>query len=206
MSTARVDFTRSAAERIANVVRTVEAGDRDGEALRFGRAMETMPAGLRLATFTGDWEINTYKTVTFYGVTSTPNTASVLNLCTPSVGFSTANTSETRYVIFGKVKHTTDPVVVELQAAPTNTACVSTLGGVDLTHLPGWSASTKQTLSQEDGCLKWTNAETSYSGSCRKPQIYDYDLTTLAGYSASKKQALVHDNGCLKWMDIEECP
>ena len=37
MSTARVDFTRGAAERIANVVRTVELGDRDGAPLNLGR-------------------------------------------------------------------------------------------------------------------------------------------------------------------------
>lgn len=142
----RVTFTRPAADRIAKVVRRVERGDRGAEPLTFGRANETMPAGLKLATFTGNWAINTYKTVTLYGVTSTPNTASVLNLCTPAVGFKTAQTAETRFVIFGKVKYTTDPVVVELQSAPTNTACVLTLGGVDLSTIAGYSSTEIQLL------------------------------------------------------------
>ena len=164
MSTARVDFTRGAAERIARVVRLVEQGDRNQSGPTWGSVNETMPAGLKLATFTGNWEINTFKTVKLYGVTSTPNTASVLNLCTPSVGFSTANTSETRYVIFGKVKYTTDPVVVELQAAPasTSTSCTLTLGGVNLTQIAGYSSTEIQLLGHNTTgpCLEWYSIAT----------------------------------------------
>ena len=80
MSTARVDFTRAAAERIANVVRTVERGDRDGEALRFGRAPDAVGKVFRICTFTGTWAIDTLKTLTFRGVTTTPNTVLAYNL------------------------------------------------------------------------------------------------------------------------------
>ena len=84
MSTARVDFTRSAAERIANVVRTVEAGDRDGEALRFGRAIPadsfTGKKIFRICTFTAAWSKNATKTVTLKYQTSTPNTFVAMNL------------------------------------------------------------------------------------------------------------------------------
>jgi hypothetical protein len=41
------------------------------------------PAGgktFRVCTFTGSWSINASKTVTFRGVTSTPNTVSAINL------------------------------------------------------------------------------------------------------------------------------
>ena len=171
MSDNRVDFTRGAAERIARAVRIVEQGDRDGAALTFKRVGDSMPAGLKLATFTGNWAINAYKVVTFYGVTSTPNTASVLNLCTPAVGFSTAALSETRYVIFGKVRYTTDPVVVELQAAPTNTSCVLTLGGVDLTQIAGYSSSVIQLL----GHGASDTASTCVAG------LQWYSITTCAG-------------------------
>ena len=162
MSTARVDFTRAAAERIARAVRIVEQGDRGQSGPTWGRVNETMPAGLKLGTFTGNWEIDTFKTVTLYGVTSTPNTASVLNLCTPAVGFKTAQTSETRFVIFGKVKYTTDPVVVGLQAAPTNTACVLTLGGVDLSAIAGYSSADIQLLGHNTTgpCLQWYSIAT----------------------------------------------
>jgi hypothetical protein len=70
--TERVTFTRPAAERIAKVVRTVEAGDRDQAGLTFGNRV-TGPSGkaFRVATFTGAWSINSAKTVTLRGSTAT---------------------------------------------------------------------------------------------------------------------------------------
>ena len=160
MSTARVDFTRGAAERIAAVVRSVEQGDRDGAPLTFKKVDTVDSKTLRVGTFTGDWQINQSKVVTFYGVTSTPNTATVLNLCNPSVGFSTANTSETRFVIYGKAKYTSGFVAVELQQAGTMT-CVMTLGGSDLSSLPGYSGEEIQLLGHnESACLRWFSITT----------------------------------------------
>lgn len=82
MSTARVDFTRSAADRIASVVRLVEQGNRDGNPLRLGRSIvQDSPAKVfRVCTFTGSWSKQNFKTVTFYNQTSTPNTVSAVNL------------------------------------------------------------------------------------------------------------------------------
>lgn len=80
MSTARIDFTRGAAERIAAVVRRVEQGDRDGQPLRFGAVIDAPSKVFRVARFTGAWSINQFKVVTFLNVTSTPNTASAINL------------------------------------------------------------------------------------------------------------------------------
>jgi hypothetical protein len=79
VSTARVDFTRGAAERIANVVRLVEQGDRDGAPLTFRRT-ESQGKVFRVCTFTGAWSINASKTVTFKNQTTTPNTVSAVNL------------------------------------------------------------------------------------------------------------------------------
>jgi hypothetical protein len=161
-STARVDFTRGAAERIARVVRIVEQGDRGQGGPTWDSVDSPLPASLKLATFTGDWAVNTLKTVTLYGVTSTPNTASVLNLCTPAVGFSTANTGETRFVIFGKVKYTSTPLVVEIQASPTNTSCVMTLGGANLTKIAGYASTDIQLLGHNTTgpCLEWYSIAT----------------------------------------------
>jgi hypothetical protein len=80
VSTERVDFTRGAAERIANVVRLVEQGDRDGTALRFGRVVGEQGKVFRVCTFTGAWSKNSFKTVTLKYVTSTPNTFTAVNL------------------------------------------------------------------------------------------------------------------------------
>lgn len=91
MSTARVDFTRGAAERIAAVVRRVEQGDRDGQPLRFGVVADVPSKVFRVARFTGAWSTNQLKVVTFRNITSTPNTAEALNLFANIVG-STATT------------------------------------------------------------------------------------------------------------------
>jgi hypothetical protein len=154
MSTARVDFTRGAAERIAAVVRQVEGGDRDGAPLRFRKVDDAISGSpLKLATFTADWQTGEYQVVTFWNVTSTPNTASVINLTTPSIGFS-GDDSTARFVIYGKVKYTTDPAVVEIeQGGP----CL-VIGGVNLGALTGFDESKVQILGHEAGapaCLKW---------------------------------------------------
>ena len=70
MSTARVDFTRSAAERIAAVVRKVEQGDRDGSPLVYGVADQPNKT-FRVCTFTGSWSANSFKTVTLRNSTAT---------------------------------------------------------------------------------------------------------------------------------------
>jgi hypothetical protein len=76
----RVSFTRPAAERIGKAVRQVEAGNRDLGPLEWGPRGGAAGKLFRVCTFTGAWAINASKTVTFRGVTSTPNTASATNL------------------------------------------------------------------------------------------------------------------------------
>jgi hypothetical protein len=79
--TERVTFTKPAAERIAKVVRTVEGGDRDAGPLTFGSRLGGVNQKVfRVCTFTGAWSIGSSKTVTFRGVTSTPNTAVAVNV------------------------------------------------------------------------------------------------------------------------------
>jgi hypothetical protein len=78
-----VIFDRSSAERIANAVRRIEIGDRTESPLRFDAVPQQQRKMFRIATFTGSWAINATKTVTFKYQTSTPNTASVVNLFFP---------------------------------------------------------------------------------------------------------------------------
>jgi hypothetical protein len=79
-SVGRVSFTRPAAERIGRAVRQVEAGDRDLGPIEWGPRGVAAGKVFRVCTFTGAWEINSSKTVTFRNVTSTPNTVSATNL------------------------------------------------------------------------------------------------------------------------------
>jgi hypothetical protein len=76
----RVVFLRPDAERIARAVRTVEAGNRNETPLRFSRVDGGGGRKLLLAcTFAGSWPINSLKTLTFQGVTATPNTVVATN-------------------------------------------------------------------------------------------------------------------------------
>lgn len=139
--TERVVFTRPAADRIAKVVRKVEAGNRDGAPLIFDRVASAVGSPLRLATFTGNWQTGSYTTVTLHGSTQT---ASVYNWCNPAIGADTANTAQSRYVIFGKVHGTNS--AVEIQMANTQCTATLTLGSVDLSTLPGYEAGVIQLL------------------------------------------------------------
>lgn len=90
--TERVTFTSGAADRIAKVVRTVEAGDRDCGPLTFGARVGGVSGKVfRICTFTGDWSIGSEKTVTFKYQTATPNTVSATNLFFPITNTATGD-------------------------------------------------------------------------------------------------------------------
>lgn len=75
-----VNFDADSAARIYRAVRTVERGGRDQKPLTF-RTVADAPRrkAFRMATFTGSWNINASKVLTFANQTSTPNTALVQN-------------------------------------------------------------------------------------------------------------------------------
>ena len=81
-NTQRVSFTRRDADRIGRVVRTVEAGDKKGNALTFGHRQQPGQGGVfRIATHgSAAWNKDSTQTVTFVTTTSTPNTATAVNL------------------------------------------------------------------------------------------------------------------------------
>jgi len=81
--TQATSFTRPAAERIARVVRRVEAGDRTENALTFRRVGGGGGGGgigLKLCTFTGAWAAGSSKVLTIANQTTTPNTVLATNL------------------------------------------------------------------------------------------------------------------------------
>lgn len=75
-----VKFSHGSAQRIAKVVRTVEAGDRNQPGITFDHPMPASGKVFRIGTFSGSWSIDSSKTVTFKYQTATPNTASATNL------------------------------------------------------------------------------------------------------------------------------
>lgn len=130
--TERVSFTRPAAERIGKAVRLVEAGDRDLGPLEWGpRGGGAASKVFRVCTFTGDWAINTAKTVTFRNVTTTPNTVSAINLF---CGLSPAGSCDAAIAKDGTAWYLVQP---------------------NLTQQPGYSASGTHVLTIQGGNLRW---------------------------------------------------
>jgi hypothetical protein len=83
-NTQRVSFTRRDADRIGRVVRTVEAGDKKGNALTFGHRQQpgrgVVGDIFRTARFTGSWSVDSTATIEFTNSTFTPQTATAINL------------------------------------------------------------------------------------------------------------------------------
>lgn len=129
----RVAFTRQASVRIAEVVRKVEAGERNSAGLTFTKVMPAAVAGsiVRMATFTGSWLINAQKTVTLKYQTTTPNTVSAFNLV---CGLSPAGSCDVSIAKEGTAWYLVQP---------------------NLTQLPGYSGSGTQVLTVVNGNLRF---------------------------------------------------
>lgn len=127
----RVTFTKPAAERIGKVVRTVEAGNRDQGPLAFGVGQVPSSKVFRVCTFTGSWAINASKAVTFKGVTSTPNTVSVVNLV---CGLNPTASCDVSVAKDGTAWYLVQP---------------------NLTQQPGYSGSGTHVLTIQNGSLRW---------------------------------------------------
>jgi len=89
--TERAVFTPGAADRIAKVVRIVEAGDRNTSYTPPPPRMES-GAVFRVCRFTGAWSFNTAKTVTFFNQTATPNTVVAQNIFVTLTGSTATST------------------------------------------------------------------------------------------------------------------
>ena len=127
----RVTFTKGSAERIAQVVRIVEAGNRDTGGLptspRFGGGGGKV---FRVCTFTGAWDIGSVKTVTFKYQTTTPNTASVTNLFWPIPD------SETRDCSIAKEGTAWFLIVPRMFSANAATAATITTAALEFKTIP----------------------------------------------------------------------
>lgn len=137
--TERVLFTRPAAERISRVVRAFEAGSRDAQPLTFD--VRSVAGGssktFRVATTTHAWAQGDTATLTFYNVTTTPNTVVATNLHFGVKGSGT----------------------IECMIAKDGTAWY--LAGVNLTKLQSYAAGEIQLLGHDDeGYGRWYSVST----------------------------------------------
>lgn len=132
MASDRITFTRDSADRIAAAVRTVEIGDRTQSGPTWDIAGTPGSRRVfRVCTFTGAWSINASKTVTFKGVTTTPNTVSVVNLV---CGLNPSGSCDVSVAKDGTAWYLVQP---------------------NLTQQPGYSGSGTQVLTIQNGSLAW---------------------------------------------------
>ena len=139
----RVTFTRPAADRIAKVVRQVEAGDRDGAGLYFGvrQTGGKTDKQIRICTFTGSWSIGSSNTVTYKYQTTTPNTVSATNLFWPL----DENDPSERDCSIGKDGTAWFLLVPQLYRGNFFTAAETTQCGIKFDTLPGIALASSST-------------------------------------------------------------
>ena len=95
-------FTDASIKRIADTVRRSEQGARDSAAYVAPPRMQAAAgAKVFVGTYTGDWAIGEYRTVTY---TNSTNTASVKNWCMPAMG--ATSSAERRTVLWSKASGT----------------------------------------------------------------------------------------------------
>jgi len=139
--TQATSFTRPAAERIARVVRKVEAGDRKENALSFERVGRGAGGKVfRVCTFIGSWDIGSTKPVTFKNQTTTPNTVSATNLFWP------VPDGEERDCAIAKDGTAWYLLVPQLFAADFATAATVTTASIEFHTLPGVALATSSTV------------------------------------------------------------
>lgn len=123
-------------QRVDHALRVVEGMPSQGGVFKIPTRFETLQQPgekqFRICTFTGSWAIGNAKTVTFRGVTSTPNTVSAVNLvCGLNPG----------------------TVTCDVSVAKDGTAWY--LVQPNLTQQPGYSGSGTQVLTIQNGSLRW---------------------------------------------------
>jgi len=137
-------FTRESAERIANVVRSVELGAAPARPLTFDRVDVVQKAKtFRICTYTGAWSIGDAKTVSFKYQTATPNTVSATNLFFPITNTATATARDCAIAKDGTAWFLIDVRLAERTAVfVTSTSATSRLTDVTLSASLNTSACT----------------------------------------------------------------
>lgn len=152
-----VQFTRESAERIASVVRAAELAPTTGRPLSFDAITQSAAKSnvLRVGTFTGAWDKDASKTVTFYGDTKTVTAQNMLFDVLPSV----AGDNAARVCIIGKEGTAWHFINVEreqcnqsgMRAAELSPETVD-LGSSATQIAPGDGP---QVLVNSNGCVTW---------------------------------------------------
>lgn len=143
-----VNFSMASAERIADVVRKVEAGSRDADrvvtAPRFGGGDSSYK--IYRGTFVNSWYTGDSHVVTLAGRT---NTITVTNY---TKNFWDGDSNTTATVLFSKVNGTMTALEIGMDQCRN-------IGGA-INKIVGFSTTSPQILGHQGGCLKWYDTVT----------------------------------------------
>ena len=131
----RIVFTRKSADRIAHAVRVVEGMAPDASPLTFKQPRESAISRqvIRVCTFTGSWDINTTHTLTFQGVSATPNTASVTNRL-----FTIGNACDPQVAYIGKIANEWHLLNVQHHETSVMVSVTLTTAALEFTRIRAW--------------------------------------------------------------------
>jgi len=163
-------ITQESARRIQRVVQRIEGGDRNIPPLPIRTAFDDGGGELRVGKVAAAWAIGTCATVTIWNRTGSN--------CSPAVSSPTetvenvANLSHDvpadSWVVIGRAVDG-NWYLLESGKEPDEVSggsCHQAIGGEDITTWPGWNGSIVQLLGHdENGCLKWFDADECDEGS-----------------------------------------
>ena len=162
-----------------------------------------VPKTFRICTVTGAWNINETKTVTFRGVTTTPNTVSAVNLFT-SLTTTQGQTSQPCAI----AKDGTAWYLIGAQTGVVRgTFSGAWAKGATATVTDAVTSGKKYTVKNYIASLA-----TSGTVTCSIAQVGDewvlvaWDWTALSGHDGTKQQVLAHNaSGQLVWLNTTAC-
>lgn len=152
-----VRFTEDAAKRVAAATLAYERGNRDMPPIKFRQPGDD-DNPIRVGKVTAAWSQGTCATVTIYekGSQCKP-TANDPAETVENVANLSHNVKSGSWVVIGKAVNGRW-YLLEV-GGPDGETCKQTIGGEDVTQLPGWDATKIQLLGHDaSGCLTWYDA------------------------------------------------
>jgi hypothetical protein len=149
-------FTRRAAKRISRAVQAFERGDRDTSALTFRQSGDDEP--LRLCKTTAAWAKNTTATLEVWEDGTPPNESKSTGLTIEDVVNKSFDVASGVFCLIALAANGTWYLVAP-GSDETENCDKPHIGGQDMTTISGYSASKKQALTHDNGCLKWVDIE-----------------------------------------------
>lgn len=148
-------LTADAARRIGRAVAKIERGDRDMSPTQLPTGIESGEP-LRICKTTAEWARDTEATLQVWESGTPPSETQTASETVKAINKMRAVAAN----VFVHVALAANGTWYLVDAGDDEGACNKpTIGGRDLTKLPGYAAGATQALIHESGCMKWLDIE-----------------------------------------------